>query len=124
MNKLLAASKDALSRLEDWIGSDCECDNTHEANGTKCCLCELREAISEANKIPRIVITLEGGLVQTVMSDTESMEALVVDYDTDDADEDELFINPDGDKAYGHKEEVAVMPDRVEAFFMSYEDDF
>lgn len=58
-----AALEDANSRLEEWdhptvadlpaaiaaletlIGSDCECDNTHEANGTSCCLCQYRAAI-------------------------------------------------------------------------------
>lgn len=38
--------KDARDRLVGFIGSDCECDNTHEQNGTKCCLCEYLDAIT------------------------------------------------------------------------------
>lgn len=46
---LLAALQDAVSRLEEWIGVDCECDNTHTANGTRCCLCQYRAAIARAS---------------------------------------------------------------------------
>lgn len=45
---LLACLKDAIGRLEEWIGTDCECDNTHEQNGTTCCLCQYRAAIARA----------------------------------------------------------------------------
>lgn len=37
---MLEALRDAVARLAGFIGSSCECDNTHEANGTQCCLCE------------------------------------------------------------------------------------
>lgn len=46
--ELLACLEDAVSRLEGFIGSDCECDNTHTANDTKCCLCQYREVILKA----------------------------------------------------------------------------
>ena len=46
--ELLGLLQDALSRLEDWIGTDCECDNTHEADNTMCCLCLYRAAITKA----------------------------------------------------------------------------
>lgn len=46
--ELLAALEDATSRLEGFIGADCECDNTHAANGVVCCLCEYRAAIAKA----------------------------------------------------------------------------
>jgi hypothetical protein len=45
---LLEACEDALSRLSEFCGTDCECDNTHEANGTKCGLCSIRAAIAKA----------------------------------------------------------------------------
>lgn len=38
--ELAAALQDARARLAGFIGVDCECDNTHAANGTVCCLCE------------------------------------------------------------------------------------
>lgn len=48
--ELLEALQDATSRLEEWIGSDCECDNTHKQNNTVCCLCEYRQAIAKATE--------------------------------------------------------------------------
>lgn len=37
--------RDARNRLIEWIGTDCECDNTHEAVSTTCCLCEYAAAL-------------------------------------------------------------------------------
>ena len=45
---LVEALRDATARLAGYIGATCECDNTHEANGTVCCLCEYREALRRA----------------------------------------------------------------------------
>ena len=44
---LREALRDAISRLKEFIGSDCECDNTHKQNGTKCCLCEYDQVLEE-----------------------------------------------------------------------------
>jgi hypothetical protein len=66
----------------------------------------------------RIVITIEGGLITSVMSDADGIEVLLVDYDTDDAPENELFTSPDGDKARMHEETPELLPDMVEAFFL------
>lgn len=46
--EMLAALKDARSRLADLICADCKCDNTHETNGTTCCLCEYASVIAKA----------------------------------------------------------------------------
>ena len=54
--ELLVSLKDALSRLEEWIGTDCECDNTHEQNGTTCCLCQYRTAIAKATGNVRMLL--------------------------------------------------------------------
>ena len=43
---------------------------------------------------PRMVIGLEGGLVQWVMVDGEYMDALVVDYDSEGAEESEIVMVP------------------------------
>lgn len=48
------ALTDAISRLEDWIGTNCECDNTHEANGTTCCLCQYRETLAAIDNAPSV----------------------------------------------------------------------
>ena len=45
---LLALLIDATNRLEGFLNTDCECDNTHEANGTECCLCQYRKEIASA----------------------------------------------------------------------------
>ena len=65
----------------------------------------------------RIVITIEGGLITSVMSDADGIEVLLVDYDTDDAPENELFTCPDGDKARMSAETPELLPDWVDEFF-------
>lgn len=47
-DELVEALKDAKLRLQEFIGADCECDNTHETNETICCLCEYAAAIAKA----------------------------------------------------------------------------
>jgi hypothetical protein len=47
-SEILSMLKDATSRLEEFIADRCECDNTHEQNGTTCCLCQYRDAIKRA----------------------------------------------------------------------------
>lgn len=42
---LQQALQDAIYRLEDWMGTDCECDNTHANNDTECCLCQYRRTL-------------------------------------------------------------------------------
>ena len=68
----------------------------------------------------RIVVTIEGGLITSVMSDADGIEVLLVDYDTDDTPENELFTSPDGDKARMHAETPELLPDRVDAFFQCH----
>jgi hypothetical protein len=65
----------------------------------------------------RIVVTIEGGLITSVMSDADGIKVLLVDYDTDDTPENELFTSPDGDKARMYAEAPELLPDSVEAFF-------
>lgn len=36
---------DARDRLASFIGADCECDNTHENNGTTCALCQYTKTL-------------------------------------------------------------------------------
>lgn len=50
LGKALNLLADAHDRLADFIGSDCECDNTHEANGTTCCLCQYSALLTRAGK--------------------------------------------------------------------------
>lgn len=49
-----------------------------------------------ATEPPRVCIRMEGGLVQSVFSDVP-MNFIGIDYDTDGADDDEVFPMPQGD---------------------------
>ena len=73
----------------------------------------------------RIVIVLEGGLVQAVMSD-EKTEVLVLDLDTEGADADELIRVSGQDMAATHSESVvhpSLVDEAFEAYDQSYDDD-
>ena len=55
----------------------------------------------------RIVIQVEGGVVQDICSNSEvPIQAYIVDYDTEGADLDELMTTSDGDEFVGHLEEI------------------
>lgn len=50
----------------------------------------------------KIIVFVEGGIVQTVMTDEEA-EVMIVDYDVEDSDLPERLITLDGDKAYVYR---------------------
>jgi hypothetical protein len=55
----------------------------------------------------RIVIQVEGGVVQYICSNSEvPIKAYIVNYDTEGADLDELMTTSDGDEFVGHLEEI------------------
>jgi hypothetical protein len=55
----------------------------------------------------RIVIQVEGGIVQDICSNSEvPIQAYIVDYDTEGADWDELMTTSDGDEFVGHLTEI------------------
>jgi len=55
----------------------------------------------------RIVIQVEGGVVQDICSNSEvPIQAYIVDYDTEGADWDELMTTSDGDEFVGHLTEI------------------
>lgn len=47
---LAEALQDAYDRLQGFINSDCECDNTHATNETTCCLCWYRAALAKVKR--------------------------------------------------------------------------
>lgn len=56
-----------------------------------------------AKKKNRIVITLDGGLIQDIFADVDGIEVLVVDYDTTDVSEDGFMELVDmGNKEYAY----------------------
>lgn len=48
---LRALLADAHARLAGLHDTDCECDNTHAANGTVCCLCQYHEALTSGGEV-------------------------------------------------------------------------
>lgn len=43
--------EEAVSRLKRLSGSECECDNTHQANNTTCCLCLYQAVLAQAKSM-------------------------------------------------------------------------
>ena len=55
----------------------------------------------------RIVIQVEGGVVQDICSNSEvPIKSYIIDYDTEGADGDELMTTSDGDEFVGHLTEI------------------
>ena len=71
---------------------------------------------NDAPTPPQVVIVIEGGIVQEVLSNIP-LDAGILDYDTEGADEDEVFDVPQTGsapaQACGHIESAAVNPSRV-----------
>ena len=69
---------------------------------------------------PRIVIVIEGGLVQEVLS-TEPVNYAVVDYDIEGTEEDNLVAMPQGEgkteECYGYTSNSNVTPERAVEMF-------
>lgn len=71
---------------------------------------------------PRVVIVMDGGLVQEVLSSVQT-DVAVIDYDTDGIDESEIELAdiPQGDgttaDAWAFTQEPTVLPDRVDELF-------
>ncbi|MDD5643016.1 MAG: hypothetical protein PHX53_15305 [Syntrophales bacterium] len=61
----------------------------------------------------RVVITMEGGLIQHVMADTEDVQVFVLDFDTEGGD-DERIKEFEGNPVYVFQGVDDVDPDRVD----------
>lgn len=61
----------------------------------------------------RVVITMEGGLIQHVMADTEDVQVFVLDFDTEGGD-DARIREFEGNPVYVFQGVDDVDPDRVE----------
>ena len=68
----------------------------------------------------RIVIQVEGGVVQDICSNSEvPIKVYIVDYDIEGADWDELMITPDGEELAGHQTEIHWNEIQVNSIFNS-----
>ena len=66
----------------------------------------------------RIVIQVEGGIVQDICSNSEiPIKAYIIDYDTEGADSNELMTTSDGDIFVGHLEEIHWNESHVNSLF-------
>jgi hypothetical protein len=61
----------------------------------------------------RVVITMEGGLIQHIMADQEDIEVMVVDFDTEGGD-DERIKEFEGNPVYVFQGVDDVDPERVD----------
>lgn len=66
--------------------------------------------------MPRVVITMEGGLIQHIMADVEGVEVLVMDFDTEGGD-DERIHQFEGNDVYVFGGPDDVDPERTQEIF-------
>jgi hypothetical protein len=64
-------------------------------------------------EMARVVITMEGGLIQHIMADQEDIEVMVVDFDTEGGD-DERIKEFEGNPVYVFQGVDDVDPERVD----------
>ncbi|WP_305910559.1 hypothetical protein Q9L42_020590 (plasmid) [Methylomarinum sp. Ch1-1] len=95
------SSKDTRSILEllpDVIKALKELPNTALQDNRYKNTLELLSALENASIPKQVAITLEGGLVTAVVShDDHPIDVYVVDYDSETADDNELYEIPQGD---------------------------
>ena len=67
--------------------ADAENSNKSETSSHSLHFVRKGEGMNNEHKPVRIVIFVEGGIVQDVLTDTENVEAMIVDYDNEDVGE-------------------------------------
>jgi hypothetical protein len=66
----------------------------------------------------KVVVIIEGGVVQSVIVNDENIDVVVIDYDVDGCDQDDIVTTHNGDDAYVHSGfPKDVDPDSVDKFF-------
>jgi hypothetical protein len=80
------ANGDTVLGYEEWI------EHKHEADG--------------ATNKARIVIVMDGGLIQHILGNTADVEIAMIDYDIEGADEDTLIDIPQTEQLFGAKEQA------------------
>jgi hypothetical protein len=59
----------------------------------------------------KVILILEGGIIQQVLADVEGLEVTIHDYDTDGYQEDELYIDLNGDEYLKIESFVEIYPE-------------
>jgi hypothetical protein len=114
---LLEAAENLLKTLDTITTEDFSLGGEREAREA------LRKVIQETPS-PRIVIEMEGGLIQEVTANVKA-EILVLDTDTEGGDEDRIreIANWDGSKEEVYSrgiEEPEVLPEYVDFYFNQF----
>jgi hypothetical protein len=114
---LLEAAKNLLKTLDTITTEEFSCGGEREAREA------LRKAIQETPS-PRIVIEMEGGLIQNITANVK-IEVLVLDADTEGGDEDRIrqITNWDGSREEVYSsgiEEAELFPDYVDFYFKQF----
>ncbi len=114
---LLEAAENLLKTLDDITTEGFSLGGEREAREA------LRKALEE-NSSPRIVIEMEGGLIQEITANMK-VEVLVLDADTEGGDEDRIkeIANLDGSKEEVYSrgiEEPEVLPEYVDFYFNQF----
>jgi hypothetical protein len=114
---LLTTAKDLLDVLDTITTEDFSLGGEREAREA------LRKALQETLS-PRIVIEMEGGLIQNITANVK-VEVLVLDADTEGGDEDRIkeVTNWDGSKEEVYSrgiDEPEVLPEYVDFYFSQF----
>ncbi len=114
---LLEAAENLLKTLDAITTEDFSLGGEQEAREA------LRKAIEE-NPSPKIVIEMEGGLIQNITANVK-LEVLVLDADTEGGDEDRIreIANWDGSREEVYSrgiEEPEVLPEYVDFYFNQF----
>ena len=114
---LLEAAENLLKTLDTITTEDFSLGGEREAREA------LRQAVQET-RTPRVVIEMEGGLIQNVTANVKG-EVLVLDADTEGGDEDRIkeITNWDGRKEEvysGGIDEPEVLPEYVDFYFNQF----
>lgn len=108
----------------EWVGAEFVCDD-HEGQPTalrffKVTPLTAAKAVADEYAPPKVVVVVEGGLVSDIIS-TVPLQYGVIDYDAEGADEDEIFLVPQGglppSRALGHTGCASVSPARAEELY-------
>ena len=71
----------------------------------------------------KVLVVLEGGIVQDVLTDVDGVEVLIKDLDIEGTDPEDVFTDPYGDEVYYRFPHVeGLVPDTVNAEFKAAEE--
>ncbi|MBW7932147.1 MAG: hypothetical protein H3C62_00770 [Gemmatimonadaceae bacterium] len=115
------------SRLADALRRAKVALKGHSNDAEHDALSDLVEALETPSSSARLAIVVEGGLVQSVISDAaESLDVLLIDYDVEGSDESDVHDVPQDDgslsrAAGGRRDVESVESVRLDELFRAFE---